>query len=163
MKRCRIILLKTALLSFAFAQQAAVPDDVAWSILFQILRTAPAPHWDFETKCNWLAPAGLSAADVNVLQNGANRYFQRVAPVETRLKQHHQAFKGQLEDRSAIEGEANLQRERNRLLYLTVDEVRSELPAAARERVSAKIEDIKRNTKHAPQFKPASPPAALHH
>jgi hypothetical protein len=134
----------------AVAQSSSqLPDEIAYSIVFQILRTAPPPHWEVQTKCNWLAPNGLTETDVNELVNAANRYFLRAAPLNEKPKQHHEAFKGRLQSAEARQIEASIQREMTTLLFSVVAELRGQLSPKALAGLDSRIAEIKRNTKQA--------------
>jgi hypothetical protein len=134
------------------AQTPAVPDEVAYTILFQILRTAPPPHWEFQTKCNWLAPYGLSPEEVNELQNSANRFMQRIGPLDEKLKRHHEVFRQRLTSPEAQAGEAAIRQERAQALWTTVGELLGRLPIATRAKLNQKLEEIKSNTRRSEAF-----------
>jgi hypothetical protein len=98
-----MIPLSTALAAGAFAQpKQEVPDEIAYRILFKILRHAPPPHWDHQMKVNWLARYGFEGTEVLPLQGAATRYWEAIKPFEDDLKQIHSRFSGRNDSPEAV-------------------------------------------------------------
>ncbi len=130
---------------------SAVPDEIAYSTLFQILRTEPPPHWDHQTKCNWLAPDGLRDEDVFLLVRAADEYFRRVAGLNEKLKRHYAAFAGRIQSAEAQAGEAQIQQERTQELLAVRTDLRARLTTKALAGLDSRIAEIKRNSRLASQ------------
>jgi hypothetical protein len=135
--------------SAAQSPEVEVPEEVAYSTLFHILRTAPKPHWDSDVAGNWLAKYGLTEKDVRVLWTSANRYLLRLQPLDEKLTRHHEAAGHRITSPEALAGEAAIRHERAEALWVTVGEALVQLPPEARVKLDLAIQGIRKDTRRA--------------
>lgn len=131
-----------------------VPDEVAYMFLFRVLRDAPPPHWDFQTKCNWMSKQGLSPDEVQILVNIANEFVSKTAAIEKKLTAHHDSFRGRLLDPAAQTAEALLRADLTVASRDAAKMAQGALSPVGLRKVQAKIGEIKKNVKHSPEYSP---------
>jgi hypothetical protein len=93
--------LTLALASAAFPQESlvpasAIPDDIAYTAMFYVVRTAPAPHWDRETCTRWLEARGFLGDEINVIIEHATRFYAELQVAETKLDKVNKENAGNL-------------------------------------------------------------------
>jgi hypothetical protein len=147
----RVLLLVVASVSAALPQHPTVPpelvpDHIAFTALFYVIRDAPPPHWDRPTVARWLEARGFEGDAGEILVRSANRFYERHHDVESRLAQLNQATRNSLAPVVAAQRQV-LQDEARNIAESAAAELRLVLPAPLKLRLAGVIADIKQNMK----------------
>lgn len=129
------------------AQTPPVPDELAYTVIFHVIRSAPPPHWDHETCQQWLMDRGVERKYAQRLIRVADRYFQVHQQVEAELA----AFNGRTRNSLAPEAQS----ERNRIeqkragaMREAIQSLRLEMDTLrAQQSVSDLLTEVKRSIK----------------
>jgi hypothetical protein len=73
-----------------------IPDEVAYTILFNIVRDAPPPHWDRETCRGWLQERGFRYDDAEKIIQVATEFHEKQRATEAKLVQLDRESHGSL-------------------------------------------------------------------
>ncbi len=75
-----------------FAIPESIPDEIAYTALFFVVRPAPKPHWDHETRLSWLAKRGFQDMEAQVIINSAIRFDKARKQMELALTETNASF-----------------------------------------------------------------------
>jgi hypothetical protein len=146
------ILSSVVLLGFTFAQDRlldpkSIPDELAYTAIFFVVRTAPPPHWNYETRLKWLTDRGLDGPAGQKVIRIADRYFAIHETVEAELA----AFNAQRRNSLTPEAQderARIEAKRTVAMREAIQSLRTELvTSAALENVNQLITGVKSDMK----------------
>lgn len=136
----------------AYAQQklvpaSAIPDEIAYTALFYVVRTAPAPHWDRQTCLGWLEKRGFVGDEATLIIDTATAFYARQQQSELDLARINRENAGRLLSASV---EAQRKAVRVRISgYVTaaVSDIERLLPSNSRANLQKVASEIKQNIK----------------
>jgi len=121
-----------------------IPDSEAYQMLFLVMRSAPPPHWDFETKINYLKPAGFQPHEVHQLVLAADRFVARSRPVEDQIKAVNQKYGRDVLNPVAVAEIRSLAEQRRRIVLDVVAELAPVLGSGGITRLQSHLDRVKR-------------------
>jgi hypothetical protein len=124
-----------------------IPDELAYTALFHVIRTAPPPHWDWETCREWLVNKGVDAVSAQRLIGIAGRYFPIHDQVEGELLAFNERVRNSLSESAQAE-RSRLEARRAAALRDAMKAVKEAMDSpAAGKQLAVLIQDIKNHMK----------------
>ncbi|MFN3326575.1 MAG: hypothetical protein ACK5AZ_24015 [Bryobacteraceae bacterium] len=117
-----------AFLFVAYAQQPLVPanqipDEIAATALFYVVGAGPQPHWDDETRANWLKNRGFTELEASHIISAATRFRMEHAEIEGDLVKVNQAHRGDVQSQAARQQREEIRIRVSRLLATRILEL----------------------------------------
>jgi hypothetical protein len=125
----------------------AIPDELAYSAVFHVIRTAPTPHWDYETRQTWLIARGFDRLSAQKLIRIADNYFKVHEEVEAALSELNERTAKSLKPEAADE-RARIEAKRLVAMRDAMRSIQTELVSTdTLAKVAALIEGVKESMK----------------
>lgn len=124
-----------------------IPDDVAYTALFMVVREGPKGHWDWDTRNKWLTERGFDSREATEIALAGTRFSKTLAQMEIELAEINRRYGS-----SSLSAEAKRERDaaKGRIsTALSVERVKlnTDLGAAGRARLTALISSMKKDIK----------------
>jgi hypothetical protein len=134
--------------SIVAAQQDArarseVPEEIAYRLLFLVIRPSPPPHWNHLTIIQYLANVGFSRKDADVLIRAAERYFLLADPIQAEIKAINDRFKGANQSPEAGAQLRPFYQRLQEVMRIIRVELNGALTPAGQDRLAAHIQTIR--------------------
>ncbi len=126
-----------------------VPDEIAYRILFQLMRTRPEGAWDDKTQLLWLEKRGVPLRFFLPLRLAADRYWRAVAPFERDLRDIHSRFAGRNDSPEAVAAARPANEKISEQMKLTVRDLEAALEADGTPHLRRLLEEIRKGTRRA--------------
>jgi hypothetical protein len=143
------LLLAFEVSSFAqkFATPESIPDEIAYTALFFVVRPAPKPHWDHETRLSWLAKRGFQDMEAQAIIESAIKFDRARIQMESALSETNSSY-----GKSSLSAAANQSRDKIQTQWVSEvlsirNRLQGSLTTSGVVRLSDLILDIKRNIK----------------
>lgn len=124
-----------------------IPDEVAYTALFMVVREGPKGHWDWETRNKWLTERGFDEREATEIALAATRFSKASAQLEIELAEVNRRHSGNL-----LSADAKRERDqvRNRISAALLAErtkLDRDLGPAGRAKLTAFVASMKKDIK----------------
>lgn len=126
-----------------------VPDEIAYRILFQLMRPRKEGAWDEKTQALWLEQRGIPLRYFIPLRSASIRYWTAIAPFEADLREIHSRFAGRNDSPEAAAATRPAREKISEQLRLVVRDLETELGAEGTPHLRRLIADIQKETRRA--------------
>jgi hypothetical protein len=124
-----------------------VPDEIAYTVVFHVIRTGQPPRWDYETRRKWLMDRGLSHYAAQTMIRTADRYFKIHEEIEAELASWNSKVQNSLSSQAADE-RSRIEAKRTVALQEAIESIRNELPGPeVSDNIRSLIAQIKQGVK----------------
>jgi hypothetical protein len=155
-----------ALVAAAFISLSAVPacaqpdltpqDEIAWRILFQLMRTRPEGTWNVKAQALWLQNHGVPGQFFFPIQKTADKYWSAVIPFEEDLRNIHVRYAGRNNSTEAAEAARPAREKISEQLRLAVRDLETALGVEGSLHLRRLISEVKQ------RMRPAGTPGGDH-
>lgn len=147
-----LLLLSLSFVLSAYPQQTVAPsngptDEIAYTALFHVVRTAPAPHWDTETCLAWLEQRGLVGGEATTIITAATAYYAKQQVAERELAHINQENVGRLLADSAEAQRVAVRKQLSADIADAATSITRILPLEGKKKLGLLVADIKANIK----------------
>lgn len=126
-----------------------VPDEIAYRILFQLLRSRRGGAWDDRAQSLWLEQRGVPVKFFLPLQSTSDRYWKGIEPFEEDLKGIHSRFAGRNDSPEAAAAARPVREKISEQFRLAVRDLEAAVGAEGAPHLRRLIEEIKKETRRA--------------
>ncbi len=134
----------------AWAQPGAeVPDEIAWRILFQLMRPRSQSAWDGRAQALWLERRGVPARFLYPLWKASERYWKSIEPYEEDLRSIHSRFAGRNDSPDAVAAARPAREKIREQLRLALGDLETEFGEEGTPHLRRLFEEIRKDTRRA--------------
>lgn len=126
-----------------------VPDEIAYRILFQLMRPRKEGAWDEKAQALWLEKRGVPPRYFFFLQSASARYWTAIAPYEADLKEIHSRFTGRNDSPEAVAAARPVREKISEQIRLVLRDLETDLGAEGTPHLRRLIADIQKETRRA--------------
>lgn len=147
-----VILAISAFACFGQETRKLVPaeqlsDEISYTALFYVVRSAPAPHWDLATRTNWLKARGFDENEASYIIAAGTSFSQKHAEIEKELRQVHLKHAGLLMSTDAQNEQRAVQQKTAGALSAVLSELGTRIGPNGLTKLASHVANMKKDIK----------------
>lgn len=124
-----------------------IPDEIAYTALFYVIRDAPPPHWDRDASRRWLAQRGFSYGQAEIMIDVATAFSAQHRKLEAGILAMFKEYPGGIMSQAAQSRQKQMQAEIGAFIRAHAAEVRKRLGPSGSPRLDEVVLEIKRDVR----------------